>query len=78
MNHRLHLTAFLSAALLGFAMSCGIANAELVGTDEATASLEPADREKLRAFMERPDVVEKLKAMGVSADEAKQLLKRLR
>jgi hypothetical protein len=73
MSHRLHLIAFrgFSAVLFGFAMSCGIANAELVGTDEATASLEPADREKLRAFMERPDVVEKLKAMGVSPDEAK-------
>ena len=51
MSHRLHLIAFrfFSAVLFGFAMSCGIANAELVGTDEATASLEPADREKLRA-----------------------------
>jgi hypothetical protein len=47
----------------------------MVGTDEAAASVEPAkldaDREKLRAFMERPEVAEKLKAMGVSADEAK-------
>jgi len=73
MNHRLHLIAFrlFSAVLVGFAMSCGTANAELVGTDEATASLESADREKVRAFMERPDVVEKLKALGVSADDAK-------
>jgi hypothetical protein len=46
-----------------------------VSTDEAAASVEPAnqnaDREKLRAFMERPEVIGKLKAMGVSPDEAK-------
>ena len=71
MIHRLRLI-LLAASLLAF---CGVANAELVGTDEAAASLEPAkpdaDREKLRAFMERPEVVEKLKSMGISPDEAK-------
>jgi hypothetical protein len=76
MNDRLRLTVFRSfaAALLGFAL-CGPATAEIVGTDEAAASVEPAgpgaDREKVRAFMERPEVVKQLQAMGVSPDEAK-------
>jgi hypothetical protein len=74
MNHRLRLISVLAASLL-FALCGGTAYAELVGTDEAAASVEPAkphaDREKVRAFMERPEVVEKLKAMGVSPDEAK-------
>ncbi len=78
MNDRLPLTVsrFLAASLFGFALGCGTAHAEIVGTDEAAASIEPAnqdaDREKLRAFMQRPEVVEKLKAMGVSADQAKE------
>jgi hypothetical protein len=71
MIHRLRLI-LLAVSLLAF---CGVAHAELVGTDEAAASLEPAkpdaDREKLRAFMERPEVVEKLKSMHISPDEAK-------
>jgi hypothetical protein len=66
MIHHLRLI-LLAASLL---VCCGAANAELVGTDEAAASVEPtgpsADRQKVRAFMERPEVVEKLKAMGVS------------
>lgn len=74
MNHRLR-TISLSASLL-LALCWGPAKAELVGTEEAAASLEPAnqnaDREKLRAFMQRPEVVEKLKALGVSPDEAKK------
>ena len=77
MNCRLHLTPLrlLSASLLGLALGWGTAYAELVGTDDAAASFEAAkadpDREKVRAFMERPEVVEKLKSMGVSPDEAK-------
>ena len=77
MNDRLRQTVsrIFATSLLGVALGCGTAYAEIVGTDEASASLEPvnqnADREKLRAFMERPEVVEKLKAMGVSPDEAK-------
>jgi hypothetical protein len=77
MNHRLPMTPFrlFAASLLGFVLGLGTAHAELIGTDEATASLEPAkpdaEREKLRAFMERPEVLEKLKAMGISPDEAK-------
>jgi len=72
MNQRLRLMPFIASLLL--ALACGTAYADLVGTDEAAASVEPAkpdDREKLRAFMDRPEVVEKLKAMGVSPDEAK-------
>jgi len=64
---------FVAASLLA---CCGAANAELVGTDEAAASVEQtgpaADREKVRAFMERPEVVEKLKAMGVSPSQAQE------
>ncbi|HUL93351.1 MAG TPA: PA2779 family protein [Burkholderiales bacterium] len=75
MNDRLRVSRFLASSLFGFALSCSTAYAELVSTDEAAASVEPAnqdaDREKLRAFMARPEVVEKLKAMGVSPDEAK-------
>jgi len=71
MIQRLQLM-LLAVSLLVF---CGVAHAELVGTDEAAASVEPAkpdaDREKLRAFMERPEVVEKLKSMGISPDQAK-------
>jgi len=73
MNHRLRTISFFASLLL--ALCWGPAKAELVGTDEAAASVEPAvqnaDREKLRAFMQRPEVVEKLKALGVSPDEAK-------
>jgi hypothetical protein len=72
MNHRLRLMPFFASLLL--ALACGTAYADMVGTDEAAASVEPAkpdaDREKIRAFMERPEVVEKLKAMGVSPDQA--------
>jgi hypothetical protein len=77
MNKRLSLTVFrfLAASLFGVALGCGTAYAEIVGTEEAAASVEPAnpnaDREKIRAFMERPEVVKQLQAMGVSPDEAK-------
>lgn len=75
MNDRRHLAVFrfLAATVFGFALGCGTARAELIGTDEAAASLQPAnpDREKLRAFMERPEVVKQMQAMGVSADQAK-------
>jgi hypothetical protein len=75
MNDRFRVSRFLASSLFGFALSCGTAHAELIGTDEAAASVAPAngdvDREKLRAFMERPEVVAKLKAMGVSPDDAK-------
>jgi hypothetical protein len=72
MNHRLRLMPFFASLLL--ALACGTAYADMVGTDEAAASVEPAkpdaEREKVRAFMERPEVVAKLKALGISADEA--------
>jgi hypothetical protein len=77
MNDRLRLTVsrLFAAFLLGVALGCGSAYAEIVGTDEAAASMEPAapdaDREKLRAFMERPEVAKQLQKMGVSPEEAK-------
>src|SRR5882672_5187435 len=77
MNDRLCLTVsrLFAASLLGVALGCGSAYAEIVGTDEAAASMEPAapdaDREKLRAFMERPEVAKQLQKMGVSPEEAK-------
>lgn len=71
---RLTVSRFFAASLFGFALCCGSASAEMVGTDEAAASVEPAnpnaDREKVRAFMERPEVVKQLQKMGVSPDEA--------
>jgi hypothetical protein len=72
MNHRLRLMPFFASLLL--ALACGTAYADMVSTDEAAASVEPAkpdaEREKVRAFMERPEVVAKLKVMGISAGEA--------
>ena len=71
---RLTVSRFFAASLFAFALCCGSASAEMVGTDEAAASVEPAnpnaDREKVRAFMERPEVVKQLQKMGVSPDEA--------
>jgi hypothetical protein len=61
--------------LFGFALCCGTAYAELVGTEEAAASLESAnpdaEREKVRAFVERPEVVKQLQKLGVSPEDAK-------
>jgi len=76
MNDRIPLASrVLAASLFAFALCCGTANAELVGTDEAAASVEPArpsaDREKVRAFMERPEVTQQLQKMGVSPEDAK-------
>ena len=69
------LSRFFGASLIGLALCCGTAYAELVGTDDAAASMEPAnpssDREKLRAFLDRPEVVKQLQSLGVSPDEAK-------
>jgi uncharacterized protein DUF6627 len=78
MNERFRgsVSRFFVASAFGFALSCGTASAELVGTDEAAASVEPAnagtDRERLRAFIERPEVVKQLQALGVSPDDAKK------
>ena len=59
MRRPLHLFRFLAVPLFGFALCCGTAYADIVGTEEAAASLEPAgpdtEREKLRAFVERPE-----------------------
>ncbi|HLQ03094.1 MAG TPA: PA2779 family protein [Burkholderiales bacterium] len=72
MNNRLHryLPHVLGACLLGFTL-CGPANADLVGTDEAVAPAQAGgDRERVRAFMARPEVVKQLQAAGVSREEA--------
>src|SRR5712692_8997041 len=72
MNNRLHryLPHVLGACLLGFTL-CGPANADLVGTDEAVAPAQAGgDRERVRAFMARPEVVKQLQATGVSREEA--------
>jgi uncharacterized protein DUF6627 len=74
MNVRLRhrVSRIFVASLFGIALSCGTAHAELVGTDEAAALENPGgDRERVRAFMERPEVVKKLQSLGVSPDEAK-------
>jgi len=74
MNDRLCRAAsrFFFASLFGFALCCGTASAELVGTDEAAALENPGgDREKVGAFIERPEVAKKLQALGVSPDDAK-------
>ncbi len=72
MNNRLHryLPQVLGVCLLGFTL-CGTANAELVGTDEVVAPAQAGgDRERVRAFMTRPEVVKQLQAAGVSREEA--------
>ena len=76
MNDRIPLVSrVVAASLFAFGLCCGTASAELVGTDEAAASVEPArpsaDREKVRAFMERPEVTQQLQKMGVSPEDAK-------
>src|SRR6266705_4894157 len=72
MNNRLHryLPQVLGVCLFGFTL-CGTANAELVGTDEVVAPAQAGgDRERVRAFMARPEVVKQLQAAGVSREEA--------
>ena len=74
MVHRLSLILF-AASLIGF---CGVASAELVGTEDAAKAAAPAapsssaaERERVRALLERPEVVSQLQALGVSPDDAK-------
>ncbi len=72
MNNRLHryLPQVLGACLFSFTL-CGTASADLVGTDEAVAPAQAGeDRERVRAFMARPEVVKQLQAAGVSHEEA--------
>jgi hypothetical protein len=72
MNNRLYryLPQVLGACLFSFALS-GTANADLVGTDEAVAPAQAdKERELVRAFMSRPEVVKQLQAAGVSREEA--------
>ena len=72
MNNRLHryLPRILGVCLFGFTL-CGTANAELVGTEEAVAPAQAdQDRERVRAFMARTEVVQQLQAAGVSREDA--------
>ena len=72
MKNRLHryLPQVLGACLFSVTL-CGTANADLVGTDEAVAPAQAGeDRERVRAFMARPEVVKQMQAAGVSREEA--------
>lgn len=72
MNNRLnrYLPQLLRACLLSFTL-CGTVNADLVGTEEAVAPAKASgDRERVRAFMARPEVVKQLLGAGVSREEA--------
>jgi len=72
MNNRLHryLPQVLGACLFSFTL-CGTANADLVGTDEAAAPAQSSeDRERVRAFMARPEVVKQLQQAGVLPEDA--------
>ena len=75
MNPRLRrrVSRMFVASLFGVALSCGTAHAELVGTDQASAPANPAaERERVRAYMERPDVVKQLQDAGVSPEQAQE------
>jgi hypothetical protein len=66
-----HVSRFFLASLFGVALGCGTANAELVGTDQAAPPVNPAaERERVRAYMERPDVVKQMQGQGVTPDQA--------
>ncbi len=69
---RRSVSRFFVASLFGFALSCGTAGADVVGTDEAAApAANPAaERERVRAYMERPEVVKQLQGAGVPPEEA--------
>ena len=74
MNDRLrpYVSRLFVVSLFGFALSCGTAGADVVGTDEAAApAVNPAtERERVRAYMERPEVVKQLQEAGVAPEEA--------
>ncbi|MEW5943559.1 MAG: PA2779 family protein [Pseudomonadota bacterium] len=61
----------LIAATLALGMPMQPANAALVGTDQASASMQSANRDRIRAFLEREDVRVRLQAQGISAEAAK-------
>jgi len=61
----------LIAATLALGMPMQPANAALIRTDEATASAQSANRDRIRAFLEREDVRARLQAQGISAEAAK-------
>ena len=72
MNNRLHryLPRVLGVCLFGFALSCGTASAELVGTDKIAPAQASEDRERVRTFMARPETVRQLQEAGVPPEEA--------
>src|SRR6266705_1639084 len=71
MNNRLHryLPQLLGACLFSVTL-CGTANADLIGTDAAAAPQSSEDRERVRAFIARPEIVRQLREAGVSPEEA--------
>lgn len=72
MNNRLHRYALgpVEACLFSLVLICASANADLVGTDEVVPAKSSGDRDRVRAFTERPEVVKELQAAGVSPEEA--------
>lgn len=60
----------LIAATLAFGMPIQSANAALIGTDQAAASAQAANRDRIRTFLEREDVRARLQAQGISAEAA--------
>jgi len=72
MNNRLHryLPRLLGACLFSVTL-CGTANAGLIGTDAAAVPAQSSeDRERVRAFIARPEIVRQLREAGVSPEEA--------
>lgn len=56
----------LGIALLALAIVAPAAHAEMIGTDKVVQS----DRERVKAALERPEVVQALKKFGVDAKNA--------
>jgi hypothetical protein len=69
-QHLSKWSLFLFACM--FALQTSAARADMVPTDKVLSPDKiSADRDKVRAFMDRADAQEKLRALGVQADEAK-------
>ena len=72
MTHRMRNRLIEALILLALAGSAAVlmprAHAEMIGTDQATQV--QSDREKLKAALARPEVVQELKKMGVDAAAA--------
>lgn len=73
MNKKLSRPSW-AACMLGAALTvqAPLLRAEMVDTEEMSAQQQvQADRDKVKAFLERANVVEKMKAMGVDSLVAK-------